>query len=86
MDEAGRVQAEEFDLVVLSVGLIPHPASRDLAATCGIATNRWGFAQSPPLELVATDRPGIFACGAFQAPKDIPETVMPGLRRGRGGL
>jgi heterodisulfide reductase subunit A len=75
LDEAGSVQAEEFDLVVLSVGLIPHPAAQDLAATCGIATNRWGFAQNPPLELVATDRPGIFACGAFQAPKDIPETV-----------
>ena len=43
---------------------------------CGIATNRWGFAESPPFELVATDRPGIFACGAFQAPKDIPETVV----------
>jgi heterodisulfide reductase subunit A len=75
VDEAGHVQTEEFDLVVLSVGLVPHLAAKDLAATCGIATNKWGFAQNPPLELVATDRPGIFACGAFQAPKDIPETV-----------
>jgi heterodisulfide reductase subunit A len=75
VDEAGHVQAEQFDLVVLSVGLVPHLAAKDLAATCGIATNQWGFAQNPPLELVATDQPGIFACGAFQAPKDIPETV-----------
>jgi heterodisulfide reductase subunit A-like polyferredoxin len=76
VDETGAIQAEEFDLVVLSVGLVPHPSARELAATCGIATNRWGFTQNPPMELVATDRPGIFACGAFQAPKDIPETVV----------
>jgi heterodisulfide reductase subunit A-like polyferredoxin len=75
MDEENRVQSEEFDLVILSVGLVSHPATRDLAAMCGIATNRWGFAESPPFELVATDQPGIFACGAFQSPKDIPETV-----------
>jgi heterodisulfide reductase subunit A len=76
MDETNRVQAEEFDLVILSVGLVSHPGTKDLAAMCGIATNRWGFAESPPFELVATDRPGIFACGAFQSPKDIPETVI----------
>jgi len=75
VDQENRVQAEEFDLVVLSVGLVPHPASQELAANCGIATNQWGFAQSPPFELVATDQPGIFACGAFVSPKDIPETV-----------
>jgi heterodisulfide reductase subunit A len=76
VDRKGRIQTEEFDLVVLSVGLIPHPASQELAAACGIATNRWGFAASPSFELVGTDRPGIFACGAFQSPKDIPETVV----------
>ncbi|MFZ5449791.1 MAG: FAD-dependent oxidoreductase [Thermodesulfobacteriota bacterium] len=76
VDEADRIQTEEFDLVVLSVGLASHPTTGELAAKCGIATNRWGFAESPPFELVATDRPGIFACGAFQAPKDIPETVV----------
>jgi len=75
VNEENRVQAEEFDLVILSVGLVSHPSTRDLAAMCGIATNRWGFADSPPFELVATDQPGIFACGAFQSPKDIPETV-----------
>jgi heterodisulfide reductase subunit A len=75
VDDANQVQSEEFDLVVLSVGLASHPATKDLAAMCGITTNRWGFAESPPFGLVATDRPGIFACGAFQAPKDIPETV-----------
>jgi heterodisulfide reductase subunit A len=76
VDDENGIQSEEFDLVILSVGLISNPATRDLAAMCGIATNRWGFAESPPFELVGTDQPGIFACGAFQSPKDIPETVI----------
>ncbi len=76
VEEANGIRTEEFDLVILSVGLVSHPTTRDLAAMCGIATNRWGFADSPPFELVATDQPGIFACGAFQSPKDIPETVI----------
>jgi heterodisulfide reductase subunit A2 len=75
VDETGAIQTEEFDLVVLSVGLTPHPASKDLADTAGIATNRWGFAETPPFELVETSRKGIFTCGAFQSPKDIPDSV-----------
>ena len=70
--------------MVLSVGLIAHPASQELAEVTGIATNRWGFAETPPFELVSTSREGIFTCGAFQSPKDIPDTVAPGFRRGRG--
>jgi len=75
VDEEGRVQAEEFDLVVLSVGLAPHPATRKLAEACGIETNRWGFVESPPLRVVETSREGIYTCGVYQSPKDIPETV-----------
>jgi heterodisulfide reductase subunit A-like polyferredoxin len=75
VDANDRVQTEEFDLVVLSVGLSPHPATRKLAEVCGIATNRWGFVASPPFKMVETSRAGIFTCGVFQAPKDIPETV-----------
>ncbi|MCL4500864.1 MAG: FAD-dependent oxidoreductase [Deltaproteobacteria bacterium] len=75
VDEAGQVQTEIFEMVVLSVGLNPHPATKQLAANCAIATDRYGFAVGPPLELVSTSRPGIFTCGVFQSPKDIPETV-----------
>ncbi|MGA8571645.1 MAG: FAD-dependent oxidoreductase [Desulfobaccales bacterium] len=75
VDDSGQVQSEVFDMVVLSVGLNPHPAAREMAARCGIDTDRYGFAVSPPLEQPSTSRPGIFACGVFQSPKDIPETV-----------
>ena len=76
MDEENRVQTEDVRSgdPLRGFGLPPrHPGFGRL---CGIATNRWGFADSPPFELVATDQPGIFACGAFQSPKDIPETVV----------
>jgi len=73
--EDGRLQTEEFDLVVLSVGLSPHPATKQLAQVCGIATNKWGFVENPPLKMVETSREGIFTCGVYQSPKDIPETV-----------
>jgi heterodisulfide reductase subunit A-like polyferredoxin len=74
-DERGNVQTEEFDLVILSVGLSPHPAAKKLAEVCGVDTDKYGFAVSPPFELVSTSREGVYTCGAFQSPKDIPETV-----------
>jgi heterodisulfide reductase subunit A-like polyferredoxin len=75
VDEDGRIQTEEFDLVVLSVGLNPHPATKKLAAVCDIETDTYGFVKSPPFQLVSTSREGIFTCGVYQSPKDIPETV-----------
>jgi heterodisulfide reductase subunit A-like polyferredoxin len=75
VDEEGRIQTETFDMVVLSVGLSPHPATKKLAEVCDIETNRWGFVENPPFKLTETSRPGIFTCGFFQSPKDIPETV-----------
>jgi heterodisulfide reductase subunit A-like polyferredoxin len=75
VNEDGGIRTEEFDLVVLSVGLNPHPAAKNLAAVCDIATDKWGFVKNPPFETVKTSRAGIFTCGVYQSPKDIPETV-----------
>ena len=75
VDEDGRIRMEEFDLVVLSVGLTPHPAATKMAQVCNIATDQWGFVKSPPFKMVETSREGIYTCGVFQSPKDIPETV-----------
>ena len=75
IDEDDQFQTETFDLVILSVGLQPHSASRELADILGIETDRFGFCEYPPLDTVGTSRPGIFTGGVFQNPKDIPETV-----------
>jgi len=72
----GQVQEEEFDLVVLSVGLCIPPRLRDMAERIGLNLNRYGFCQTDEFESTQSSLPGVFVCGVFQSPKDIPETVM----------
>ncbi len=66
----------DFELVVLSVGLEPDAATREQASRIGVELNRFGFAQTSDLDPLATSRPGVFVGGAFQEPKDIPDTVV----------
>ncbi|NQU64088.1 MAG: CoB--CoM heterodisulfide reductase iron-sulfur subunit A family protein, partial [SAR324 cluster bacterium] len=73
---ADGVKEEEFDMVVLSVGLNPPTETKRLAATFGIALNEHGFCQTLPENPIGTSRPGIFVSGAFQGPTDIPESVF----------
>lgn len=70
------VKEEEFELVVLSVGLTPPKNVEELADKFGIELNEHGFCKSNPLNPIETTRPGIFVSGAFQGPIDIPESVM----------
>jgi heterodisulfide reductase subunit A len=70
------VKEEEFDLVVLSVGLNPPADVEELAHTFGIELDSHGFCKTNPVNPMETTRPGIFVSGAFQGPIDIPESVM----------
>ncbi|MFZ7112383.1 MAG: FAD-dependent oxidoreductase [Desulfatiglandales bacterium] len=70
------VKEEEFDLVVLSVGLNPPADVEKLAVTYGIELNDHRFCRINPVNPIETSRPGIFVSGAFQGPIDIPESVM----------
>lgn len=70
------VKEEEFDLVVLSVGLNPPAGVAALADTYGIELNSHQFCKTDPANPVQTSRPGIFVSGAFQGPIDIPESVF----------
>jgi heterodisulfide reductase subunit A len=72
----GEVKEEEFDLVVLSVGLSIPPRLRELAESLDLKLNHYGFCDTDEFDPTQTSRPGIFVCGAFQGPKDIPETVI----------
>jgi heterodisulfide reductase subunit A len=76
--EDGKLIDETFDMVVLSVGLEPHKDAVAFAKTFGIDTNAYRFAKTSPLKPVQSTRAGIFVTGTYQAPKDIPETVMQG--------
>jgi heterodisulfide reductase subunit A len=74
--EDGAIRTEKFSMVVLSVGFQSSPELVELAKEVGIQLNPYGFCQTKPFSPVETSKPGIFVCGAFSAPKDIPETVM----------
>lgn len=70
------VKEEEFDMVVLSVGLNPPANYKDLADKFGIELNAYGFCKTDSMNPIATSRPGVFVSGAFQGPLDIPESVF----------
>ncbi|MCJ8500877.1 FAD-dependent oxidoreductase [Desulfatitalea alkaliphila] len=76
VNEEGELIEELFDMVVLSVGLAPNEAAIKLAHTVGIDLNGHQFAQTSDLAPVATNKEGIYVCGVFQGPKDIPQSVM----------
>jgi len=69
------VKEEEFDMVVLSIGLNPPADYENLAEKFGIELNSHGFCKVISSNPMETTRPGIFVSGAFQIPMDIPESV-----------
>jgi heterodisulfide reductase subunit A-like polyferredoxin len=71
-----RKVAREYDLVVLSVGLLPPAGAGELGRTFGVDLDDLGFCRSSTFTPVETSRPGVFVAGPFSEPKDIPETVM----------
>ena len=76
LDEDGTLKVETFDLLVLSAGMEVAPEVMELSRTLGVELNSNRFADTSSFTPVSTSRPGIFVCGAFQGPKDIPQSVM----------
>ena len=70
------VKEEEFDLVVLSIGLNPPADVTELGKMYGIELNAHRFCKTNPVNPVETSCPGVFVSGAFQGPMDIPESVF----------
>ncbi len=77
-DGNGRMEMreEEFDMVVLSVGMEVPESVRDLARRVGVAVDEYGFCRTIPFAPLQTSKPGVFAIGPFREPKDIPESVV----------
>jgi heterodisulfide reductase subunit A-like polyferredoxin len=73
--EEGEMVSEEFDLVVLSVGLEPTRSHQEIAKIFDIDLNEYGFAKTSTFSPLETSKPGIFVSGVFSGPKDVPETV-----------
>jgi len=75
-DEAGRRVEEDFDMVVLSVGFGVSGEGMSLAGLLGVEVDPYHFASTSSFDPVRTSKPGIFVCGGFQGPKDIPSSVI----------
>ncbi len=76
INDEGNLVEEEFEMVVLSMGLVPSASSKELSERLNIELNQFGFTKSQEMSPGETSRKGIFVAGVFEAPKDIPETVM----------
>lgn len=70
-----NLKSEEFDIVVLSVGTSPPKDTERISRVFGINLNKYGFANTNVFSPLETNVPGIYVCGAFAAPKDIPDSV-----------
>ncbi|HMA67517.1 MAG TPA: 4Fe-4S binding protein, partial [Desulfosalsimonadaceae bacterium] len=76
VDESGIKREEEFDLVVLSVGLGIPQGGAELGKRAGIALNHYNFASTSSFAPVSSSIPGIYVCGAAKGPGDIPSSVI----------
>jgi heterodisulfide reductase subunit A2 len=75
-EEAGAAAQTDADLVVLSVGMQIDEKTRAFAEKIGIDLTASGFCNTHSFSPTTTSRDGIYVCGAFQGPKDIPQSVI----------
>lgn len=74
-NEEGEIQERRFDMLVLSVGLAPANGIAQVAKKLRVNLDTHGFCRISEFAPSDTLRDGIFACGVFTGPKDIPATV-----------
>ncbi len=72
----GESRTEDYDIVVLSVGLEISPETIDLAHKLEVDLTDGRFGRTLTFDPAASSRKGIYLCGAFAGPKDIPQTVI----------
>lgn len=77
-DAGESISEEEFDMVLLSVGMAPPEGLEDLAERLGLRTTPQGYIETSVERPAMTSRPGIFASGCCTGPKDIEESAMEG--------
>jgi len=71
----GKSSSELFDMVVLSEGLNAPKDAKAIAEIAGIELNHYGFCKTSVDSPLVASRDGVYVAGAFQGPKDIPESV-----------
>ena len=74
--DGNELKEEIFDLVVLSTGVVPTKGVKQLAEALDVELDDKGFCKTKSLSPVESSRDGVYVCGPFVEPKDIPETVV----------
>jgi len=72
----GDTVDEEFDMVVLSIGLNPPKANKKFSEIFCVNLNEYGFCNTNEITPMETNVSGIYVSGCFQRPMDIPEAVF----------
>jgi heterodisulfide reductase subunit A len=75
VNEGAKHLEETFDMVILPEGLESPEDATSLAKATNIDLNHYDFCSTRPISPLETSRPGVFVAGAFQGPKDVPESV-----------
>ena len=66
---------DEFEMVVISAGARPPLEAEAIALTTGVKLNSFGFCDTDELAPVDTNVEGVYVCGMFSGPKDIPDSI-----------
>ena len=83
-EKDGRALRETFDLVVLSVGIMPGSSNNGLADMLQLDLDEHGFFSfADVLDSTSTSQPGIFLAGTAQGPKDIADSMAQAGRAAR---
>jgi heterodisulfide reductase subunit A len=75
IDEGPRIVERQHDLVVLSVGMIPHYDPKPLY-NVPVAEDGFILIPSPNLAPSVTGRPGVFVTGTASGPMDIVDSIV----------
>ncbi len=71
----GKHEFVNHDMVVLSVGLESPKDAKLIAEKTGVKLNHYDFCDTNYFTPLETSREGVIVAGAFQGPKDIPEST-----------
>jgi heterodisulfide reductase subunit A2 len=76
LNEQNNLITETFNMVVLAAGIKPKASTVEAAGILNVNLDALNFCQTGTFDPVQTSTSGVFVAGAFQAPKDIPQSVM----------
>ena len=74
--EDPAIREERVGMVVLSVGLASPLNAGELAGAAEVELNDHRFCATRDFHPLETTRSGVYVCGSFAEPKDIPDSVI----------